>query len=664
MAEIAFTDDLKTDKSQESLSLPPILLEVVDFCAKFLEARFSDALAHSDPIVGTLKNPKNTCGTHITQSIRIDINAKNEQFLKSFKIFLKRFLFTNSSMSFNFAKGSVRLQSDPKPGWGHFDDLSPHHSEDMLLVLCYAKKSRLRNARHLDLIAQRIQYLYPEANASLNNNPIDPLNFLKAFLGTCNALHFNAAEKDLLFQYFDLKVCRKFTDLFKCINQIFLSHDVLKDLEEQGDSRTNASPKKLIPQKVILNKRQNHQEILTSQVIVSILKAYHERNAVKFSERTTPVIIDFHKIIHARVKRINKLFSANFASERDLLILYRTRRYFEQIFADPSLPKLFKAQISRLQTVFAIQALKDPTLLSNSSHFLRKLLKSMHQQTFDWVDTNDLTHIPAERTRHCIDEICFKYPSHSKKIADLAESFVVESNINNKISLVEKRTLQTESGRHRLQEANSEVCQYLSDFFRGKYITQALERFIDGAWRPYMVLLFLREGLEGSTWKANMEKMNTLLKPFNTRHKEKLVSEYNKGIKDLRIYIESIFDHMNTSLDKKRQYSRCLHPINAKDIKPYRHFFSDELEGPRIKLPFQLAKTILKLKRGTWLDYYDDQGIQHRVQYLCPSEGASALVFLCRHGQPLQAIALSKLGRLKEAKRLKFLSDLELSCTL
>lgn len=662
MAEIAFNDDLSNNRTAEQ-QLPASLREVVHFTAQFLEKRFAEALETAEPLQGRVKTTDH-CNKSICQTIQIDIREKKSLFIKNFHVFLKRFLFANDGVNYNHGNGSIRYQMHPGSDWLQYDDLPTQHCDDLLLVLCYAKKSRSRNARHLDLIAQRIKHLMPNSGASLHNNPIDPVNFLKTFMSTCNALHFSAEEKQLLFQYFDLKICRKFTDLFKCINQIFVSHDILANLESDDEVRPTPVPKKMLSQKVLLNKRQSQQDVLVTQVLIAILKEYHQTHQAKFAERLAPVIVDFQQMINSRVQRQNKMFNASFVSDRDQLILGKTRRYFEQIFADQSLPSTFKAQLARLQIVFAIQALKDPALLTNSSHFLRKLFMSIQQQTFDWVDLNDKTHLPAARARECIDKICRNYPSDTKKLAELAENFVIESIYNEKIKLVEKRTLQTEAGRHRLQEANAEIYQLLSNFFDGKHSTHPIERFLNGAWRPFMVLVYLKEGTEGENWKQHVETILTLLAPFQQEQKEQVVLDYNKQIKVLRNYTTTVFEHLNTSVEKKRVLTRCLHPINAKDVTPYRNHFNAQLEGPRIRLPFQLAKTLLRLKRGAWLEYVDADNIRHRVQYLCSAEGSSSLIFLSRHGQPLQVLSMTTLNRLKQTNRLRFLDDLEISCTL
>ncbi len=181
---------------------------------------------------------------------------------------------------------------------------------------------------------------------------------------------------------------------------------------------------------------------------------------------------------------------------------------FEAMLNDDRLANTVKALLSHLHTPYLKLAVRDRSFLRHPDHPARRLFDKMVEAGLRWVDERDLTRGMYPKLQWVVDSI-----SHTGEYsAQLFEQ--LEAELSADIQLLserqqtrEVRTLETEKGKARLEEAREMAGQIAQAFLTAAAAPQRYQDFMTGPWTDYLTLLYLRSNgnINTPNWQGAQE---------------------------------------------------------------------------------------------------------------------------------------------------------------
>ena len=176
---------------------------------------------------------------------------------------------------------------------------------------------------------------------------------------------------------------------------------------------------------------------------------------------------------------------------------------FEAMLNEKLLPNSVKTLLSHLHTRYLKIAVQSPDFLDNTSHPARKLFERMLDAGIRWVREDNLRagiypqlqKIVTDILKHeTLDEAFFL-----QQITELARA---EKKLEHQSTAAEDRTLETERGRARLDQAKAIVKKTVSDISADAEITPTVTSFLSTTFADFLTLLLLRNDLdtESNAW--------------------------------------------------------------------------------------------------------------------------------------------------------------------
>jgi hypothetical protein len=181
---------------------------------------------------------------------------------------------------------------------------------------------------------------------------------------------------------------------------------------------------------------------------------------------------------------------------------------FEVMLNDDRLANTVKALLSHLHTPYLKLAVRDRSFLRYPEHPARRLFDKMVEAGLRWVDERDLTRGMYPKLQWVVDAV-----SHAGEYsAQLFEQY--EAELSADIQLLserqqtrEVRTLETEKGKARLEEAREVAGQTAQAFLMAAAAPQRYQDFMTGPWTDYLTLLYLRSNgnINTANWQGAQE---------------------------------------------------------------------------------------------------------------------------------------------------------------
>jgi hypothetical protein len=181
---------------------------------------------------------------------------------------------------------------------------------------------------------------------------------------------------------------------------------------------------------------------------------------------------------------------------------------FEVMLNDDRLANTVKALLSHLHTPYLKLAVRDRSFLRHPDHPARRLFDKMVEAGLRWVDERDLTRGMYPKLQWVVDSVAHA-PEYS---AQLFEQ--LEAELSADIQLLserqqtrEVRTLETEKGKARLEEAREVAGQTAQAFLTAAAAPQRYQDFMTGPWTDYLTLLYLRSNgnINTANWQGAQE---------------------------------------------------------------------------------------------------------------------------------------------------------------
>ncbi len=166
---------------------------------------------------------------------------------------------------------------------------------------------------------------------------------------------------------------------------------------------------------------------------------------------------------------------------------------FEVMLNDDRLNNTVKALLSHLHTPYLKLAVRDRAFLKRPNHPARRLFDNMVEAGSRWVDERDLTQGIYPKLQRVVDLIMQAGDHPLQLLLELDEGLSAEIMVRSERQKVrEVRTVETEKGKARLEEAREAAAQATHQFLAATGTPVHFQEFIAGPWTDYLTLLYLR----------------------------------------------------------------------------------------------------------------------------------------------------------------------------
>ena len=217
---------------------------------------------------------------------------------------------------------------------------------------------------------------------------------------------------------------------------------------------------------------------------------------------------------------------------------------FEVMLNDKRLGNTVKALLSHLHTPYLKVAIRDRTFLEHREYPARRLFDEMIEAGSRWVDERDLTQGLYPQLQFTVERIVRAKEHPVQLFQELEDKLTTEIKaLSEKQKVREARTIETEKGKARLEEAKLTAAKVTKELLAVEGAPARYTTFVTGPWTDYLTLIYLRSGgdTDSGTWRGAQVLSNRILALVKT-----LVS----GQRPLHAEVVTLRDEFNRRLEK------------------------------------------------------------------------------------------------------------------
>ncbi|MGB5253710.1 MAG: DUF1631 family protein, partial [Sedimenticolaceae bacterium] len=181
---------------------------------------------------------------------------------------------------------------------------------------------------------------------------------------------------------------------------------------------------------------------------------------------------------------------------------------FEVMLNDDRLANTVKALLSHLHTPDLKLAVRDRSFLRHPDHPARRVFDKMVEAGLRWVDERDLTRGMYPKLQWVVDSISHAGEYSAQLFEQLEAELLADILLlSERQQTREVRTLETEKGKARLEEAREVAGQTAQAFLPAAAAPQRYQDFMTGPWTDYLTLLYLRSNgnINTANWQGAQE---------------------------------------------------------------------------------------------------------------------------------------------------------------
>jgi hypothetical protein len=322
---------------------------------------------------------------------------------------------------------------------------------------------------------------------------------------------------------------------------------------------------------------------------------------------------------------------------------------FEVMLNDKRLGNTVKALLSHLHTPYLKLAVRDRAFLEHREHPARRLFDQMVEAGTRWVDERDLTQGLYPQLQSVVERIVRAKDHPVQLFQELEDKLSKEiKQLSEKQKTREARTLETEKGKARLEEARAEASRTTLKLLEVAQAPARYQAFITGPWTDYLTLLYLRNN--GSTdtgmWRGAMvlgERMRAFIDGLAT------------GARPSGGDLKSLRDELGRRLGE-------LIPQYQTEVERLFEVFSGDYEpaagqaapaaaaataAPEIELTPNGEKLMARLPQlppGTWVVFHEHGEADHVVKLSWFNSKTQRFLFVDQTGAKALAMPLRELA--------------------
>lgn len=185
------------------------------------------------------------------------------------------------------------------------------------------------------------------------------------------------------------------------------------------------------------------------------------------------------------------------------------RHLHQGMRADPASNHLLR----RLQIPLLRAALRDPLLIAQDHHPVRRLLELVTEHGAHWVGDGDLDPRLQTMLRQTVDEVSANYQGNDAVFAEAVKRLQTElDKQRRKAELMERRHVEAMLGKERLGLAKRRANDVLEDaIMQAGVPVPRFRRQLLQAWADVLVLTLLQQGEESAEWQHLLQLTEALV---------------------------------------------------------------------------------------------------------------------------------------------------------
>lgn len=326
---------------------------------------------------------------------------------------------------------------------------------------------------------------------------------------------------------------------------------------------------------------------------------------------------------------------------------------FEAMLNEKLLPNSVKTLLSHLHTRYLKIAVQSPSFLDDSSHPARRLFERMLDAGIRWVREDNLRAGIYPQLQEIVNQILHREPLPDEFFSEQIEKLdQAEKKLERQSTAAEERTLETERGRARLDQAKAIVKTTIENLSANIKVAPAVVTFLATTYSDYLTLLLLRNKLEtdSEAWQTAYSVGEALVAAAVHSAQGQAFDEEMQG--DLR---QRLANSVGSLIPHHEQnIRRVLAALSAPPekvvtadtlIEPTEVPGKTEAPGPAVEtktaqaeadesLTVEDAKMAEKLMReaGNWFVLQQDEKEEQAVKLLWVNPHTRNMLFVDQHG--------------------------------
>jgi hypothetical protein len=339
---------------------------------------------------------------------------------------------------------------------------------------------------------------------------------------------------------------------------------------------------------------------------------------------------------------------------------------FDAVRRDANLAGPMQPLIAKLQVPFLKAALSDPALMQGSDHPAQRLVDELGEVALGWTASVDPEGQLLGRIAQIVDSLL--QPA-SELGRERFEHAIAELNAHldagrRRAELAEQRAVEAALGRERLRIARSRVGAMLERRLSRHAPLPWIRQLLRGPWASYLVLLWLRQGESGESFRQGFSFVDELIwcdeQGQTTQDVARLRANLEELEEDLRFGLSTVAYHdreIERLAGELRQFIGSLlqrkpPPAFLYEIDPKlggadfsQSWSEQDLEDqPDIdQVDAQMLARLRAVEPGTWFEFGARSGERGKLSWTSPFSGRC--LFVNRNGLRVDEVAPERLAR-------------------
>jgi len=561
----------------------------------------------------------------------------------------------------------------------------PDYRESALVLETLVERVVARDSQALHHLNVRFHHLL-EAPLDMQHNPLGPRCLGDYFLRVVHMLNVSAKVKLVLVKLFERCILRDVDLMYAESNQMLMAAGVLGTLKsaprrraQDGQRMSSALPANqddthlasdkgvdgecfstayalLSPRRGRLSSGASGSrglQVIEGHDLLRLLTALQQRALAPEASATFDVVEQLGLALSHITKRGAV---ACCIAEHDEAVIDLVGLSFDQILADPNLPRSLKTLIGRVRIPVMKAALMQPGFFDHPGHPARRLIQTLTDTGMGWSDEGERSPEGVQVVlEHLVHRLLADFTEDMGLFnAVLNECLVRVEEERQRTARLEQRVRDAEEGRLRWLQARQSVQRELNLRLHGRFVPHMVVDMLVTGWSQVLLMAWLKHGERSLPWSKALATMDSLLLSVaphrQTLARQELLERVPGLLKALReglagVAMESTA--MSTFFQRLQQLHlrACSQSEEGEDVQEAPVHVQDEivlavpqesicgpLWQPAVDDPSLLS--VRALRTGQWI--VTDDGESDRCKLVASLDDADRLVFTHQGGRKVR----------------------------
>lgn len=381
-----------------------------------------------------------------------------------------------------------------------------------------------------------------------------------------------------------------------------------------------------------------------------------------------------HQVVTAQLSQTSNQETPSALSRLDQDILNLVDMIFSYIF-EQDLPAPILALIGRLQIPTLKMAISDASFFDDPQHPTRTLINRIAEAALGWhesVDQNeDQFYLTLKRiVKSILDASSINQDLFKELGFQLTQYTSRESERSERIA---SRTLQSEEGQARTEQAKKLITQIIRERLQGKELPTVVYEILNKPWQTLLLNIYLKEGNKSPVWHEALKTADTLIqsvKPVSSAEQKAhwlkivppLIMQLNAGLDRAQWHgtqretaMSELWDTHQTMLSWPSRLSdvRTLVVDFTADEPPSHH--TTAIQASRVSA--ECRQWVDQLTVGRWIEVSNNDAKPVRCKLAAKIRANNSYVFINRLGIKAYSFSRDELAVAVFSQRVRLLES-------